>query len=116
VPRTVLIVDDHPSFRASARLLLEHDGFEVVGEATDGADGLAATSRLSPDVVLLDVSLPDGNGLDIAARMRTTDHGPTIILTSSREAHDFGPEVDRSGAAGFIPKDRLSGAALAALL
>ncbi len=116
VPRTVLIVDDHPSFRTSARLLLEHEGFEVVGEAADGAGGLAATSRLNPDVVLLDVGLPDGDGLDLAARLRTVDHRPTIVLTSSREAHDFGPEVDRSGAAGFIPKDRLSGAALAALI
>ena len=69
----VLIVDDHPSFRSAARLLLEHEGFEVIGEAEDGASGLAATSELSPDLVLLDINLPDLDGFDVASRI-TLDH------------------------------------------
>ena len=67
--RTILIVDDHPSFRASARMLLEAEGFDVIGEAEDGASALRAVEELRPDVVLLDVQLPDIDGLEVAARL-----------------------------------------------
>jgi CheY-like chemotaxis protein len=76
----VLIVDDHPSFRASARVLLEAEGFDVVGEAADGA-----------------------------ARLTGIPGAPTVILVSSRDGSDFGPLVTRSGARGFVPKAELSG-------
>ena len=66
---TVLIVDDHPSFRASARAVLEAEGFEVVGEPEDGASVLAAVVALDPDVVLLDVQLPDMSGFDVCAEL-----------------------------------------------
>src|ERR1700712_5437727 len=111
----VLIVDDHPSFRSAARLLLEPEGFEVIGEAEDGASGLQATSELSPDLVLLDVTLPDLDGFDAASRI-TLDHAaPKVVLTSSRDPREFGPLVARSGAQGFIPKGELSGARIDAL-
>jgi two-component system response regulator EvgA len=116
VSKTVLIVDDHPSFRSAARLLLEHDGFEVVGEAEDGASGLAATSKLLPDVVLLDVNLPDLDGFDVASRICLDRSAPKVVLTSSRDPREFGPLVRRSGAQGFIPKGELSGARLDALI
>jgi DNA-binding NarL/FixJ family response regulator len=116
VATTVLIVDDHPSFRAAARRLLEAEGFDVVGEEPDGAAGLSAAGHLRPDVVLLDVHLPDSNGFDVAARITATGNGPAVILTSSRDASDFGPLVASSGARGFVAKGELSGAALAALL
>lgn len=112
----VLIVDDHPSFRAAARLLLEHDGFEVVGEAPDGASGIQATCDLTPDVVLLDVNLPDLDGFDVASRICLNGRAPKVVLTSSRDPREFGPLVTRSGARGFIPKGELTGDALAALL
>ena len=114
MPVTVVIVDDHPSFRASARTLLELEGFEVVGEAADGKSGLEIARKLQPELVLLDVALPDTNGFDLSARLAG---GPSkVILTSSREQHDLGNRVRSSGALGFVPKDRLSGPALTDLL
>jgi DNA-binding NarL/FixJ family response regulator len=114
--RTVLIVDDHPSFRASARMLLEAEGFDVIGEAEDGASALRAVVELRPDVVLLDVQLPDIDRFDVAARLTGAADAPTVILVSSRDGSDFGPLVTRSGARGFVPKAELSGDRVHALL
>ena len=113
---TVLIVDDHPSFRAGARMLLQADGFDVVGVAEDGVAALAAIAELRPDVVLLDVQLPDMDGFEIAARLTANGDGPAVIIVSSRDSSDFGSLVASSGARGFIPKAELSGARIAALL
>ena len=113
---SVLIVDDHPSFRASARMLLESEGFEVIGEAEDGASALRAVEELRPDVVLLDVQLPDIDGIEVAARLSKNGSGPAIVLTSSRDLADLGLVRERSPVRGFIPKAELSGAALEALL
>src|SRR5581483_9932178 len=113
---TVLIVDDHPSFRSSAHALLEAEGFEVVGEAEDGASALEAAERLHPDVVLLDVQLPDIDGFEVTRRLTSNGDGPSVVLVSSREQSDYGELVDGSGARGFLPKNELSGAAVAALL
>ena len=116
MPTSVLIVDDHPSFRATARLLLEVEGYDVVGEAEDGRAAIAAARDLHPDLVLLDVNLPDIDGFDVAARITTESGAPAVVLTSSRDSSDYGSLVSRSGARGFIAKADLSGAALAALL
>jgi DNA-binding NarL/FixJ family response regulator len=114
MPIRVVIVDDHPSFRASARTLLELEGFEVVGEAADGRSGLKVALELQPEIVLLDVALPDTNGFEVAKRLAG---GPSkVVLTSSREQRDLGSRVRSSGALGFVPKDRLTGAALIGLL
>jgi DNA-binding NarL/FixJ family response regulator len=117
VGHRVLIVDDHPSFRASARVLLESEGFDVVGEAEDGASAVTETFRLRPEIVLLDVQLPDTDGFDVAAQI-TARGGqvPAVILVSSRDSSDFGPLVSRCGAMGFVPKAELSGERLQALL
>ena len=114
--RTVLIVDDHPSFRATARSVLEAEGFEVVGEAVDGADALTKARELRPDVVLLDVQLPDLDGFEIASRLRANGQSPAIVLVSSRDAADYGELIPSCGARGFIPKAELSGASIHALL
>jgi CheY-like chemotaxis protein len=114
--RTILVVDDHPTFRATAKALLEAEGFVVVGEAADGESALTEIGRLTPEVVLLDVQLPDIDGFEVAARAAGLDAVPQIVLTSSREASDFGSLIEDSGARGFIAKDELSGAAIAALL
>ena len=114
---TILIVDDHPSFRSTARVLLQSEGFEVVGEAEDGDSAVRAAQDLRPDVVLLDVQLPDFDGFEVARRLAAMNGGsPAVILTSSRDAADFGPLVEQSGARGFVPKAELSGPALSALL
>jgi DNA-binding NarL/FixJ family response regulator len=116
VGQRVLIVDDHAEFRSLARALLERGGFEVVGEASDGAATLRAVDETRPEIVLLDVQLPDGNGFDFARTLCNRDDPPTVVMTSSRDAGDFGHRLERSGARGFIPKSRLSGKALAALV
>ena len=113
---SVLIVDDHPSFRANARALLEAEGLEVVGEAEDGTSALSEVERLRPQVVLLDVQLPDMDGFEVASRLAVNGSGPRVILVSSHDVCDFGRLVASSGAAGFIPKAELSGAAIAELI
>jgi DNA-binding NarL/FixJ family response regulator len=113
---TTLIVDDHRLFRTSARLLLEAEGYDVVGEAEDGASAVAAAERLHPDVVVLDVQLPDMTGFAIARELLERELVGRIVLVSSRHASEYGEQVGDSGAVGFIAKDELSGAALHSLL
>ena len=116
MPQTVLVVDDHAGFRAKARLLLEADGYQVIGEAADGQTAVSEASRLRPDVVLLDVQLPDLDGFDVAARITEENPAPAVVLTSSRDWSDSAALIVRSGARGFVPKDQLSGEAVAGLL
>ena len=113
---TVLIVDDHPSFRTSARRVLEDAGYEVVGEAPDGHSALAAARALHPAVILLDVQLPDLDGFEVALRLTAEADPPAVVLTSSRDDGEFGSMIADSGARGFVAKSELSGPALAALL
>jgi DNA-binding NarL/FixJ family response regulator len=118
MPPTVLIVDDHPSFRATARALLEAEGFEVVGEAASGTEALAKAAAIRPDVVLLDVQLPDLDGFAIASQLCSGDDGgaPAVILVSSRDATDYGELIPGCGARGFVAKGDLSGAAVRSIL
>jgi DNA-binding NarL/FixJ family response regulator len=113
---SVLIVDDHPGFRATARRLLESEGYAVVGEAVDGAGALIAAHELDPDVVLLDVQLPDLDGFAVAGRLAEAGSRAAVVLISSRDGADYGSLASGSGARGFIAKSDLSGAALEALL
>jgi DNA-binding NarL/FixJ family response regulator len=113
--KTVLVVDDHAGFRSRARMLLEADGYEVVGEAADGNGALAESRRLAPDIVLLDVQLPDLDGFEVAERI-TGESAAAVVLTSSRDWSDSGELIARSGAIGFLPKDQLSGEAIEELI
>ena len=115
VGTTVLIVDDHADFRAFARALLEAGGFEVVGEAGDGASALATARTLKPALVLLDVQLPDVDGFAVCEQLTAAEGAPAVVLTSSRDASSYRRRLGESSARGFIAKTELSGAGLAAL-
>lgn len=114
--RTVLIVDDHPNFRASVRRLLLDAGYDVVGEAPDGASALVAARELRPAIVLLDVQLPDLDGFEVALRLTDDADPPAVVLTSIHDRGDFAGMIARSGARGFLPKADLSAPALADIL
>jgi DNA-binding NarL/FixJ family response regulator len=113
---TVLIVDDHPGFRAAARRLLELEGYEVVGEAEDGTSAIAAARTLNPDFILLDVQLPDLDCFEVAERLCGGSSAPQIVLTSSRDRSDYGPCLASTPARGFVPKAELSAAGIADIL
>ena len=112
---TVLIVDDHAAFRTSARALLQAEGFDVIGEATDGAEAVEAVAVMRPEIVLLDIQLPDVDGLAVAEQLAMAPDPPTVVLISSRDAAAYGARLRSTPARGFIPKSGLSGEALAAL-
>jgi DNA-binding NarL/FixJ family response regulator len=113
---SVLIVDDHEDFRASARALIEEEGFEVIGEAADATGGLTAVVALRPNIVLLDIQLPDGDGFSVAEQLAMLPDPPKVVLISSRDAVSYGPRLIQTTARGFLPKSVLSGKALAALV
>jgi CheY-like chemotaxis protein len=112
--KTVVIVDDHATFRASARQLLESQGYEVLGEAANGLEALQLVAELRPQLVLLDVQLPDIDGFEVTERLCALADPPNVVLTSSRD--DYASAVAGTGARGFIPKDALSAAGLEALI
>jgi DNA-binding NarL/FixJ family response regulator len=116
MPDRVLIVDDHAAFRRIARLLLQEIGHVVVGEAGTGAEALREAHRLKPDLVLLDIQLPDLDGLAVAASLTSEAEPPAVVLVSSRDASDYGPRLNGCGALGFIAKADLSADSLTALL
>jgi DNA-binding NarL/FixJ family response regulator len=116
VTPTVVIVDDHPGFRSSARALLEAEGFEVVGEAEDGVSALAVVDRLRPRIVLLDIQLPDIDGFAVAERLARAGDPPAVVLVSTRDISAYQRRLAQSPVRGFLPKSELSGNALSALV
>lgn len=113
--RTVLIVDDHASFRRLARRLLEAGGLSVIGEAQDGASGVTAARELDPDLILLDVMLPDADGFAVAEQIAHASPRARVVMTSSHAQDDLGERLARTSASGFIRKDDLSADALVAI-
>jgi DNA-binding NarL/FixJ family response regulator len=113
---TILIVDDDERFRTQASVVLEADGFDVVGQASDGASGLETARSLRPDFVLLDIGLPDMEGFDVAQALSLDGPPPLVVLTSRRDARAYGRRLESRDFLGFIPKERISGAAIRALV
>jgi DNA-binding NarL/FixJ family response regulator len=113
---SVLIVDDHPGFRAHAHRLLECEGYRVVGEAADSATALEAALELAPELVLVDVHLPDVDGFELTSRLRALADPPAVVLTSSHDGAELEPCVAESGARGFVPKAELSREAIEELV
>lgn len=116
VIHSVLVVDDDPEFRGLAGRLLAAAGLTVVGEAGSVAAALEATARLQPSAVLLDVELPDGNGITLARKLAAHPWHPRIVLTSIDGEITTAEEAQRAGARGFFNKADLPGAPLARLL
>jgi two-component system nitrate/nitrite response regulator NarL len=112
MPPRIVIVDDDPSFLKTVRRLLEAQGFSVVGEALNGHDGIAAALELAPDVVLVDVNLPDIDGFEVVKRLADGGSAPPVVLTSIRSASDFGSLIETSPARAFITKADITGDAL----
>jgi DNA-binding NarL/FixJ family response regulator len=112
----ILIVDDYVLFRSSARRMLESQGLQVVGEAGDGATAIAAVRELRPDVVLLDLQLPDMDGFEVARRLAAEPDPPAVVLTSIRAAADYGSRLTSAAARGFVPKVELSAPRITAVL
>src|SRR4051794_41573021 len=115
MPTTVLIVDDHAGFRRAARTLLEAEGYAVAGESATGNEALEAVARLAPNVVLLDIGLPDVDGIEVSTRLTRDDPSQAVVLASTRDATEGGPVGKSCRARGVIPKTELSRAAPAAL-
>lgn len=113
---SLLIVDDHEGFRDFLCLMLAREGFDVVGAVADGEAALGAIESLRPDVALVDVQLPGIDGIDLAARLAGLGGAPRVILTSSREAADYGRRLELAPVLGFIRKHDLSGEALMAMI
>ena len=112
----VLIVDDHPEFRTVARRVLEAGGFRVTGEVSTGRAALAAVAARAPDVVLLDIQLPDLSGIEVSRLLAVSAPAVRVVLCSVRQAKDYGGEVGRCGAVGFLAKATLTAASLARVL
>ena len=116
MPKTVVIADDHPSFRASARAILESEGFEVIGEAEDGAGAIAAVASSHPTWCCSTCSSRISTASTVCRECGLNGGAPAVVLVSSRDACDYGGLIEQSGARGFIAKAELSGAALTDLL
>jgi len=116
MPCRVLIIDDNPDFRSAARQLLERHGFVVVAEAETGIRGIAMAKQHRPELVLLDVQLPEVDGFEVAEQLSRLETPVDAILTSSLDGTDFGALVARSRALGFVPKAELSASAIEALV
>jgi CheY-like chemotaxis protein len=114
--RSVLVVDDDPSFRRLASRVLSAWGHTVVGEAGGAAEALQRAGELRPDVVLADIGLPDGDGFALTRDLLGLASPPRVVLTSSDRDEVNGVAAARVGAAGFVPKDELPGALLRRLV
>lgn len=112
----LLVVDDSALFRDAARDLLAADGYDVVGVAVDGQDAVDSVRRQHPEIVILDVALPDLDGFAVAERLRALPDPPAVVLVSSRDWSDLERRIAECGACGFLAKDDLSGAEVAALV
>ena len=116
MPSTVVLVDDHVGFRRWARRVLEDEGLQIVGEAADVAQALDRVREVQPDIAVVDINLPDGDGFGLAEQLAAFDAPPLVVLTSSHDPAELEPLIARSTARGFVPKDGLSRAAIEALL
>ena len=101
----ILVADDHSVVREGLRRVLDAPGFEVVGEAASGAQAIAASEKLTPDVVVLDISMPEGNGLSSIAKIREVSPKSRILMLSVSQGGEYVQQAARNGAHGYVLKD-----------
>ena len=114
--RRILVIDDNAAFRRALSRVLETGRFTVIAEATTGASGVQLAREHHPDVVIVDVQLPDTDGFDVAEQLAALHLPMEVILTSGLDSSDLGSLITESSARGFIPKAELSVGAIDALL
>lgn len=101
----VILVDDHPVFRNGLRALLEASGINVVGEAATGADAVDIATQLSPDVVLMDLGLPDMSGVEAVAQIVSARPATRVLVVSLYQDDGSVDAALRAGARGYVVKD-----------
>jgi DNA-binding NarL/FixJ family response regulator len=115
-PRSVLVVDDQAPFRLAARAVLRRlDGFEFAGEASNGRQAVELVGDLRPALVLMDINMPEMNGIEATRRITQAYPGTAIILCSTHDAKDMPPDAAASGAIAYVSKEHLSADALRTL-
>lgn len=112
----VVLVDDQAPFLAAARAVVGRAaGFVVVGEATGGADAVDLVASCRPGLVVMDIRMPDVDGIEATRRILAGDHRPVVVLVSTYDRSDLPDEVATSGAAAYLHKEELTAEGLAAL-
>ena len=114
--RRILVIDDNTAFRRALGQVLDTESFVVIAGAATGESGVQLAREHKPDLVVVDVQLPDTDGFSVAEQLAGLDLTLEVILTSGLDRSDLGALVTDSSARGFIPKDELSVAAIEALL
>jgi DNA-binding NarL/FixJ family response regulator len=114
--RRILVIDDNAAFRRALGQVLDTHCFVVVATAATGASGVQLAREHEPDLVIVDVQLPDVDGFDVAEQLTQLDPTMEVILTSGLDSSDLGTLVTDSSARGFIPKAELSAQAIDSLL
>jgi DNA-binding NarL/FixJ family response regulator len=104
--KKILLVDDHPLFRTGLKsLLVDNPSFQVIGEAGDGQEAIRLTKTLKPDLVLLDISLPDKSGIEVTRELKNLFPEILILIVSMHAKIDFITEAFRAGALGYVIKE-----------
>lgn len=111
----ILLVDDDPAMRVALRRFLERNGHQIVGEAHDGAEGLAAARASAPDLVIMDLRMPNMTGTEAARLLRKTNPDIAVIIHSAFDERGFKTVAEKAGVVRYVVKGDGPGELLAAI-